>query len=73
MTRTNIDIDDDLIENVMRRYGIRSKREAVDTALRRMYRKPMSREEMLEMRGTGWGDNGLEMSDLRPGYEPFDS
>ena len=72
MSRTNIDIDDDLIANVMRRYGIRSKREAVDTALRRMYRKPMTREEILALEGTGWGDDGLELSDLRPGYVPFD-
>jgi Arc/MetJ family transcription regulator len=72
MTRTNIDIDDELIESVMRRYGIRSKREAVHVALRRMYRPPMSRDEMLALEGTGWGDNGLELSDLRPGYIPFD-
>ena len=72
MTRTNVDIDDDLIGNVMRRYGIRSKREAVDFALRRLYRKPLTTEEMLALEGTGWGDDGLELADLRPGYVPFD-
>lgn len=34
MTRTNIDIDDDACERVMRRYGLRTKREAVNLALR---------------------------------------
>jgi len=30
MTRTNIDIDDDLIYEVMRRWGIRTKKDAVE-------------------------------------------
>ena len=72
MTRTNIDIDDELVEAVMRENNLRSKREAVDFALRQARRNPMSRAEMLSMRGVGWGD-GLELSDLRPGYEPFDA
>jgi Arc/MetJ family transcription regulator len=71
MTRTNIDLDDRLVENVMRRYGIRSKREAVDLALRRLYREPMTTDEILALEGTGWGD-GLELADIRPGYVPFD-
>ncbi len=72
MTRTNIDIDDELIENVMRRYALRTKREAVDFALRRLYRKPMTRAEILALQGTGWGEDGLELSDLRSGYVPWD-
>ena len=72
MTRTNIDLDDDLVENVMRRYALKSKKDAVEFALRRVYIEPMTREEMLAMRGTGWGDDGLELSDLRPGYVPWD-
>ena len=35
MGRTNIEIDDDLIAEAMRRYGLATKREAVDFALRR--------------------------------------
>jgi Arc/MetJ family transcription regulator len=69
MTRTNIDIDDELIGNVMRRYALPTKREAVDFALRRLYREPMSTDEILALQGTGWGD-GLELSDLRPDYVP---
>jgi Arc/MetJ family transcription regulator len=54
MGRTNIDIDDELIERVMRRYRLPSKRAAVDLALRRLAGEPMSRDEALSMEGTGW-------------------
>jgi Arc/MetJ family transcription regulator len=67
MSRTNIEIDNELIRRVMDRYRLRSKREAVDLALRRMVDEivPMTDEEFLAMRGSGWGDDGLEVSDLR--------
>jgi Arc/MetJ family transcription regulator len=54
MGRTNIEIDDELIERVMRRYQLPSKRAAVDLALRRLAGEPMSRDEALAMEGTGW-------------------
>lgn len=54
MTRTNIEIDDELIKRAMRRYNLRTKREAVDLALRRLAPEPMSIEEALAMEGTGW-------------------
>lgn len=54
MSRTNIDIDDDLVAGVMRRYGLSTKKDAVDFALRRVSIEPMSVEEMLAMRGAGW-------------------
>jgi Arc/MetJ family transcription regulator len=55
MTRTNIEIDDQLVDRAMRLYRLRSKREAVDLALRKLVGEPMSREEALETEGTGWG------------------
>ncbi len=55
MTRTNIEIDDVLIDRAMRLYRLRSKREAVDFALRKLVGERMSREEMLEAEGRGWG------------------
>jgi len=65
--RTNIDIDTEVVARVMDRYGLPSKRAAVDLALRRLDVTPMSREEMLAMRGTGWeGD----LSALRSGRSP---
>ena len=54
MGRTNIEIDDELIERVMRRYRLPSKRAAVELALQRLAGEPMSREEALDMEGTGW-------------------
>lgn len=55
VTRTNIEIDDQLIERAMSIYRLHSKREAVDFALRRLVGEQMTREEMLAMEGTGWG------------------
>ncbi|MFL5906419.1 MAG: type II toxin-antitoxin system VapB family antitoxin [Solirubrobacterales bacterium] len=54
MGRTNIEIDDELIDRVMRRYGFRSKREAVERALRNLDVEPLSREEILGLAGMGW-------------------
>lgn len=50
-TRTNIEIEDEELAVVMRRYGLRTKTEAVDLALRRLAGQPMTREEALAMRG----------------------
>ena len=49
-TRTNIEIDDDYVQMIMDRYGIRTKTEAVDLALRNLAGQPMTREEALAMR-----------------------
>lgn len=54
MTRTNIDIDDDLVAEAMRRYSLPTKRAAVDLALRRLVVEPMSAAEIVAMHGTGW-------------------
>ena len=54
VSRTNIDIDDELIERAMERYGFRTKRETVDYALRRIVRPPLTGEEFLALEGTGW-------------------
>jgi Arc/MetJ family transcription regulator len=64
MTRTNIEIDDALVERVMRRYRLPSKRAAVDLALRRLAGEPMTRDEALAMEGTGWDG---ELDAIRPG------
>lgn len=54
MGRTSIEIDDRLIATAMRIHGLKTKREAVDFALRRLVGTPMTREETLAMQGTGW-------------------
>lgn len=61
MTRTNIEIDDHLVDRAMRLYRLRSKREAVDLALRRLVGEPMSREEALATEGTGWAGDLAEI------------
>jgi Arc/MetJ family transcription regulator len=59
VTRTNIEIDEELIERAMRIYRLPSKREAVDYALRKLVGEPMTHEEMLAAEGMGW-DGDLE-------------
>ena len=54
MGRTNIDIDDDACGVIMRRYQLRTKREAVNFALRRVAGEGMTLEEARAMQGTGW-------------------
>jgi Arc/MetJ family transcription regulator len=59
MTRTNIDLDDSLVAEVMRRFGVPTKKEAVDLALRRLVGVPLTREFLLGLEGVGWeGDLG---------------
>jgi Arc/MetJ family transcription regulator len=49
--RTNIEIEDSYLQVVMDRYGLRTKTEAVELALRHLAGQPMTREEALAMRG----------------------
>ena len=52
MSRTNIDIDDELIHRVMVRYHLTTKREAVDYALRSLVGNPMTTAEALARAGS---------------------
>ncbi len=61
MTRTNIEIDDQLVDRAIRLYRLSSKREAVDLALRRLVGEPIGREEALAMEGTGWAGDLAEV------------
>ena len=54
MARTNIDIDEEACATVMRQYGLKTKRDAVNFALRQLIIEPLSLEGALAMRGTGW-------------------
>jgi len=49
--RTNIEIDDTYVHSIMERYGLRTKTEAVDLALRHLAGQPMTRDEALAMHG----------------------
>jgi len=63
VSRTNIDLDDELVEQAMRIYGLRTKKEAVDLALRRLVggvsKNP--HKGMLELEGIGWHGDLDEM------------
>jgi Arc/MetJ family transcription regulator len=67
MSRTNIEIDDELMRRVMERWGFRTKREAVDRALRRLDLEPMTDEELAAMEGSGWDG---DLDELRRGMGP---
>ena len=67
MGRTNIDLDDRLVGEAMSRYGLRSKREAVDFALRRLLGEPLSTEDALALEGTGWEGDLDHMRSSRVG------
>jgi len=49
--RTNIELEDSYLRTIMGRYGVRTKTEAVDLALRHLAGQPMTREEAQAMRG----------------------
>ncbi|MEP6817070.1 MAG: type II toxin-antitoxin system VapB family antitoxin [Marmoricola sp.] len=51
--RTNIEIEDTYVRTIMDRYGVHTKTEAVDLALRHLAGQPMTREDSLAMRGAG--------------------
>jgi Arc/MetJ family transcription regulator len=65
MSRTNIDIDDRLVAEVMRRFGAKTKREAVDLALRRLVGTPLTAEFVLGLEGIGWEGDLDEMRTTR--------
>ena len=50
--RTNIEIEATYVEAIMDRFGVHTKTEAVDLALRHLAGQPMTRDEALAMRGS---------------------
>ena len=50
-SRTNIEIEDTYVQTIMDRFGVHTKTEAVDLALRHLAGQPMSQKEALAMRG----------------------
>ena len=64
MGRTNIDIDDAACGIVMRRYGLSTKREAVNFALRELAAE-LSLEEARRLKGSGWHGDLEELRNAR--------
>lgn len=54
MSRVNIDIDDRACAEVMRRYRLETKQEAVNFALRKLADEQASVDEARRLRGSGW-------------------
>ncbi|MFP5072884.1 type II toxin-antitoxin system VapB family antitoxin [Pseudonocardia nantongensis] len=54
MARTNIELDEELVAEVMHRYALRTKREAVDLALRRLVGPRLSPDFLAGLEGIGW-------------------
>ena len=64
MARTNVDIDNEACAEVMRRYSLTTKREAINLALRALAAEPLGLREARRLRGSGWeGD----LDELRSG------
>jgi Arc/MetJ family transcription regulator len=61
MGRTNIDIDDALVATVMARYGLRTKKDAVELALRRLVGPELTPEFLTGLHGIGWEGDLEEM------------
>lgn len=59
-------LDDDLVAEVMRRYGVTTKREAVDLALRRLVGTPLPNDFLLSIRGVGWAG---DLNEIRAAEE----
>lgn len=68
MARTNVDIDEQACAAVMRRYGLGTKREAVNFALRELAAE-ISVDEARALKGSGWEGDLEQMR----GARAFDS
>ena len=65
MTRTNIEIDDVACAAVMKRFNLKTKREAVNFALNLLATEAMTLDEARSMRGSGWIGDLDEMRESR--------
>ncbi len=63
--RTNIVVNDELIEEAMRLFGVNTRREVVDLALRHLVSRATFRRRALAMEGMGWE---TDMDEIRPGF-----
>ena len=61
MARTNIDIDEKACAAIMRRYQLKTKREAINLALRSLAGEPLSVDQARKLRGSGWNGDLDEM------------
>lgn len=65
-TRTNIELDDEIMATAMRLYGTRTKKQTVDLALRRLVGSRLDTDEALSLEGSGWEGDLDQMRDDAP-------
>jgi Arc/MetJ family transcription regulator len=69
MVRMNVDVDEELVRRVMEMFGLKSKRAAIDYALRRVAGVG-DRRLILELQGSGWiGDLEEMRRDRIPAFD----
>lgn len=66
MSRTNVDIDDQACAEVMRRYELTSKRDAVNLALRTLAGEMLDLDGARRLRGSGWDGDLEQLRSARP-------
>lgn len=54
MSRITVDVDEEACTEVMRQYGLVTKSEAINFALRSLATRPATLEQARGMRGSGW-------------------
>ena len=54
MGRTNIEIDDELMQAAMERFGLTTKRRVVELALQRLMASSVDADFLRSIAGTGW-------------------
>jgi len=54
MGRTNIDLDDELVAEAMRRFDLPTKKSAVEFALRRLLANRVDADFIRSLEGVGW-------------------
>ena len=65
MSRTNVDIDDQACAEVMRRYELTSKRDAVNLALRTLAGGTLDLDAARALRGSGWNGDLEQLRSAR--------
>jgi Arc/MetJ family transcription regulator len=62
MSRTNIDLDDEAVADVMSTFSLATKRDAVNFALNEVRRRhTLSKEQALALQGTGGWEGDLAL------------
>lgn len=62
--RTNIDIDDELLAETMRVTGQKTKKGAIEEAMRQVTRKARLKRAIHNLAGIGW-DAGMTLDEMR--------